>query len=67
MERNNIRAAIEIEDFDKCREEWEDSVFNDGRTNFYSFITNPTAEREAFILSLGVRVEFSGAVAATKI
>lgn len=67
MERNNIRAAIQIEDFDECMEAWKRSAFNDGSIDFYTFITTPTPEREAFIKSRNISYDFVGAVVISKI
>lgn len=67
MDRNNIRAAIQIEDFDECREAWIESDFYDGSNDFYTFMTTPTPEREAFIKSQNITYDFLGAVVITKI
>lgn len=67
METNNIRAAIQIEDFDECQEAWKESDFFDGSIDFYTFITTPTPEREAFIKSRNHTYDFMGAVVISKI
>ena len=67
MESNNIRAAIQIEDFDECREDWRGSDFNDGTVDFYTFMTTPSPEREAFIKSRNPTFDFMGAVIISKI
>lgn len=67
MESNNIRAAIQIEDFDECRDAWKKSDFNDGTVDFYTFMTTPTPNREAFIRSRNPALGFMGAVVISKI
>lgn len=67
MERNNIRAAIQTDDFQDLQDAWKESRFNDGRTDFYTFITTPSAEREAFIRSRQLSHGFLGTVVITKI
>ena len=67
MDSNNIRAAIQVEDFDKSKEVWKESDFNDGSVDFYTFMTTPTPEREAFIKSRDLTCGFMGAVVISKI
>lgn len=67
MERNNIRASVQIEDFDACEEAWKASDFNDGSMDFYTFMTTPSSEREAFIKSRNPNYGFLGAVVISKI
>ena len=67
MESNNIRAAIQIEDFDECKEAWKGSLLYDGSVDFYTFMTTPTPQREAFIKSQNPSYGFMGAVVISKI
>lgn len=62
MERNNIKAAVRVHDFWGNKEVWEKSDFNNGSVDFYTFMTTPTPQREAFILSRGTAPVFAGAV-----
>ena len=67
MESNNIRAAIQIEDFDECLEDWRESDFHDGTVDFYTFMTTPSLKRETFIKSRNPTFDFKGAVIISKI
>lgn len=67
MERNNIKAAISLNNFDGCESRWQKSIYNDGTKTFYEFITTPSYERDKFIASMEVEFEISGAVLITKI
>lgn len=67
MDRNNIRAAVQIEDFDSCRDAWKISRFNNGSTDFFTFITTPGVERDAFIKQRERDYRFSGLVMITVI
>lgn len=67
MERNNIRAALQMDDFFKCEEAWKESDFFDGSVDFYTFVTTPTPERDEYFVRSNVSIDFNGAVMITKL
>lgn len=67
MDRNNIRAAYSTERFNELEAEWKESRYNTGMEDFFSFITRPSAEREAFIREREKDHAFFGSVVLTKI